>query len=74
MAGREEIRLIARFVEPISARACRVELANGHRMVAHVTKRNLSDLSRLRPGEELTLIASPFDFSKAGVIDEQQNE
>ncbi|MGY8652675.1 MAG: hypothetical protein ACKVJX_03555 [Verrucomicrobiia bacterium] len=52
----------------MSARACRVELANGHQMVAHNTSRNRIDLNRMTPGDKLTITASPFDFSKGRVV------
>ncbi len=68
MAGREEISLTGRVVEAISGSACRVKLKNGHRMVAHTTRKNSLDLSRLSPGDELILAASPFDLSKARVV------
>jgi len=68
MAGREEIRLSGRVVEMISGTACRVELKNGHRLVAHTTRRNSLDLSGLSLGVSLSLAASPFDLSKARII------
>jgi translation initiation factor IF-1 len=74
MAGREEISLTGRIVEQISGTACRVELTNGHRMVAHTTRKNSLDLSRLNPGDELILAASPFDFSKAHVVGQTERK
>lgn len=74
MAGREEIRLIGRVVEILSGTACRVELVNGHELIAHTTRKQKMDLTRLKPGDELKLAASPFDLSKARVADEQQTE
>jgi translation initiation factor IF-1 len=68
MAGREEISLTGRVVAAISGAACRVELKNGHRRVAHTTRKNSLDLTRLNPGDELILAASPFDFSKARIV------
>ena len=69
MAGREEIRLECRVIERMSRSACRVELANGHRMVAHTTRKNRIDLARVNPGDELLLAASPFDLSKGRIVD-----
>jgi len=74
MAGREEIRLTGRVVEALSGTACRVELVNGHRMIAHTTRRQNIDLSRLKPGDEVKMAASPFDFSKARVATEEEKE
>ena len=72
MSGREEIRLECRVIASMTARACRVELANGHQMVAHDTSRNRIDLARMVPGDKLMIAASPFDFSKGRVVDEQK--
>lgn len=62
------------MISAISANACRVELANGHQMVAHTTRRNRIDLARAVPGDKLMLAASPFDFSKGRVVDEKKKD
>ncbi len=74
MVGRDEIRLECSVVNGISETACRVELANGHQMVAHTTRRNKVNLARVEPGDKLVLLASPFDFSKGRVINEKETK
>jgi translation initiation factor IF-1 len=47
-----------------SARLFRVELANGHRVLAHPVRRDAEKAARLAVGELVKLEMSPFDMSK----------
>jgi len=68
------IRLLAQVVEVLSERLCRVELSNGHRMLAYVggRHRSLALLKSVRPGGRITIEVSPFDFSKGRIVAEEQ--
>ena len=50
----------------------RVELPNGHRMVAHFAGKARSKPVRFLPGDKVTVELSPYDLSK-GRIDAGQN-
>ena len=57
-----------RVIEARSARVFRVELANGHRVVAHPFRRDVEAASRLAVGHVVRLEMSPFDMSKGRLV------
>jgi len=52
---------------PGSTKVCRVELANGHRLLGFVAGRNVAN-ARFVIGDKVTLEVSPFDFSKGRIV------
>lgn len=72
MPREDAIRLVGRVVEVISDRLCRVELGNGHRMLAHAGGRNRPSLASLAVGSRLCIEVSPFDFSRGRVVSVEQ--
>jgi translation initiation factor IF-1 len=62
--GSDAILVEGRVVEVRSARLFRVELANGHRVLAHPVRRDAEKAARLVVGELVKLEMSPFDMSK----------
>jgi translation initiation factor IF-1 len=52
------------IVERLSDRLCRVELANGHRVLAHAARRDLGRAAGLAAGRRVTLEMSPCDMSQ----------
>lgn len=73
MPSEDAIRLVGRVVEVISERLCRVELSNGHRLLAHASGRKGPVLSGLTIDQRLTVEISPFDFSKGRVVSVERN-
>jgi translation initiation factor IF-1 len=68
----DAIRLVGRVVEARGERLFLVELANGHRMLAHAgSRQRLPD--GIGPGSDLRLEVSPFDFSRGRIISEERN-
>lgn len=67
MSGRDDIRLEAVVVEAISDHAWKARLANGHEFVAHATLKKKTEFARLKPGDEITVSVTPFDFSKGRI-------
>jgi translation initiation factor IF-1 len=59
-------------VEVLSDRTCRVELANGHRLLAFVTGKARMSFVRMAPGDRVRLELSPFDLSEGRIIEETQ--
>jgi len=45
-----------------------LELENGHRLVAHVTKRTQKDLGKVSENDSLQVEVSPFDLSKGRIV------
>ncbi len=71
MARSEAFRVEGVVVEVLPGGAYRVELANGHRVVAWGAAK--AGLGRLAPGDELNLEMSPCDLSKGRVVVESEN-
>jgi len=59
-------------VEVLPNQTYRVELANGHRLVAFVTGKARLSFARLAPGEKVMLEMSPYDLSAGRIIMENQ--
>jgi translation initiation factor IF-1 len=67
--SRDRIRLEGKVVElvPGTTKVCRVELANGHRMLGFVAGKNAGS-ARYAIGDQVVLEVSPFDFSKGRIV------
>ncbi len=59
------------IVEALANRTYRVELANGHRLLAFLTGRAKWNLERRSPGEKVTVEVSPYDLSEGRIISEK---
>jgi translation initiation factor IF-1 len=60
----EAIEVKGRVVEALPNTLYRVELPNGHRIMAHVSGRVRLNFIRIAPGDEVTVTMSPYDLSK----------
>lgn len=68
MAGTEAFRVEAVVIESLSSRTCRVELANGHRLLAFVAGRTKAASPALLPGGKVKLQLTPFDLSSGRIL------
>jgi translation initiation factor IF-1 len=55
-------------VEVLPNQTCRVELANGHRVLAYVAGRVRLGFARLAQGDRVRLEMSPYDLSQGRII------
>jgi translation initiation factor IF-1 len=46
----------------------RVELANGHKVLAHVSGKMRMHFIRILPGDRVTLEISPYDLTKGRIV------
>jgi translation initiation factor IF-1 len=53
-------------VAEVLPRVCRVELSNGHRVLAHLAAK--LNTERLLAGDVVTMEVSPFDLSKGRIV------
>jgi translation initiation factor IF-1 len=67
MAGADAIKVEGTIVETLPHTLYRVELANGHRVLAHF-KRRAQAKAGFAPGEKVMLEMSPFDLSTGRII------
>ena len=68
MAREDAISVKGRIVEALTRSLFRVELANGHRLVAHVSGKRRLAFERMSPGDEVTVEMSPYDLSKGCIV------
>jgi translation initiation factor IF-1 len=72
MAREGAIEAEGAVVEVLPNRMYRVELANGHRLLAFVAGKAKSVFARLSPGDHVRLELSPYDLSVGRIIVETQ--
>jgi translation initiation factor IF-1 len=64
VAREDNIEAEGRIVEILAQALFRVELGNGHRLVAHVSGKRRLAFERLTLGDSVTVRMSPYDLSK----------
>ena len=64
MPGEAAIALEGTVVETLPNALFRVELPNGHRLLAHTSGRVRMNFVRLAVGDRVTVKCSPYDLSK----------
>jgi translation initiation factor IF-1 len=64
----EPITLEGKVLETLPNAMFRVELANGHRVLGHVSGKMRMNFIRILPGDTVTLELSPYDLSRGRII------
>ena len=67
MARESTIEVEGRIVEVLADVLFRVELPNGHRLVAHVTGKRRLVFERLSLGDSVKVRLSPYDLSRGSI-------
>jgi translation initiation factor IF-1 len=68
VAKEEAIQVEGRVKEALANTQFRVELPNGHQVIAHVAGRMRKNFIRIIPGDSVTVEISPYDLSKGRII------
>jgi translation initiation factor IF-1 len=68
MAGKDAIQVEGRVVEALPRLLFWVQLANGHRLLAHVPAKDRLAARKIAPGDTVTVEVSPFDLSKGRLV------
>ncbi len=68
MAKEEPIRVEAVVREALPNAMFRVELENGHKILAHVSGKMRMHFIRILPGDKVTVEMSPYDLDKGRII------
>lgn len=68
MSRSDPIRVDGRVVEILPNTMFRVELSNGHRILAYISGRIRLQFIRFLPGDRVTVEMSPFDLSKGCIV------
>lgn len=68
MAKEEPIRVEGTVKEALPNAMFRVELQDGHEVLAHVSGKMRMHFIRILPGDKVTLEISPYDLSKGRIV------
>ncbi len=68
MAKKDDaIELEGTVVEPLPNAMFRVELENGHRVLAHISGKMRMHYIRILPGDKVVVELSPYDLSRGRI-------
>jgi len=69
MSPKEEAIMVeGKVLETLPNAMFRVELSNGHKVLAHVSGKMRMNFIRILPGDSVTLELSPYDLSRGRII------
>ena len=68
MAKQASIEQDGTIVEALSNAMFRVELQNGHQVVAHISGKLRMHYIKILPGDKVKLEMSPYDLSKGRIV------
>jgi translation initiation factor IF-1 len=64
----EGIQVEGTVIEPLPNAMFRVELDNGHRVLAHISGKMRMHYIRILPGDRVLVELSPYDLSRGRVV------
>lgn len=67
MSKEEAISVEGTVVEPLPNAMFRVELDNGHKVLAHVSGKMRKFFIRILPGDRVTVELSPYDLTRGRI-------
>ncbi len=67
MPRKENIEVEGVVVEPLPNAMFRVELANGHKVLAHISGKIRLHYIRILPGDKVLVELSPYDLSRGRI-------
>jgi translation initiation factor IF-1 len=68
MAKKETIRLQAKVTDALPNAMFRVELENGHKVLAHVSGKMRMNFIRILPGDTVIVEMSPYDLNRGRIV------
>ena len=67
MPKEEAIEVMGTVVEPLPNAMFRVELENGHRILAHISGKMRMHFIKILPGDKVTVELSPYDLTRGRI-------
>ncbi len=67
MAKEDAIEVEGTVIEPLQNAMFRVELANGHRVLAHVSGKIRMHFIKILAGDKVTVQLSPYDLTRGRI-------
>ena len=68
MPKRDAIEVEAKVVEPLPNAMFRVELENGHEVLAYLSGKMKMNFIKILPGDEVTVQLSPYDLTRGRIV------
>jgi len=68
MAKEEKIEVEGKVIEALPNALFRVELDNGHKILAHISGKMRMNFIRILPGDKVKLELSPYDLTRGRII------
>ena len=68
MSKSDVIEVEGKVVEKLPNAMFKVELENGHQVLAHISGKLRMNYIRILPGDKVTMEMSPYDLSKGRII------
>jgi len=68
MPKKDAIRLQAKVTDALPNAMFRVELENGHQILAHVSGKMRMHFIRILPGDTVTVEMSPYDLNRGRIV------
>ena len=68
MVKKDAIRLEARVIEALPNAMFRIELENGHKVLAHVSGKMRMHFIRILPGDTVVVEMSPYDLNRGRIV------
>ncbi len=67
MPKRDAIEVEAKVIEPLPNTMFRVELENGHEVLAYLSGKMKMNFIKILPGDEVTVQLSPYDLTRGRI-------
>jgi translation initiation factor IF-1 len=67
LAKEEGIQVEGTVIEPLPNAMFRVELENGHKVLAHISGKMRMHFIRILPGDKVTVELSPYDLARGRI-------
>lgn len=68
MAKKEVIQVEGKILESLPNAMFRVELENGHKVLAHISGKMRMHFIQILPGDKVTVELSPYDLSRGRIV------
>ncbi|MFH1245757.1 MAG: translation initiation factor IF-1 [Candidatus Omnitrophota bacterium] len=68
MSKEEPLQVVGTVTESLPNASFRVELENGHKVLAHVSGKMRMNFIKILPGDKVTIEMSPYDLTKGRII------
>ena len=68
MAKEEKIEVEGKVIEALPNALFRVELDNGHKILAHISGKMRMNFIKILPGDKVKLELSPYDLTRGRII------